>query len=228
SREKEKFIFLDRTADLAAELVLIENLLRAARTGRGIETARPVPEKVRCVERCVAKELEGRSVELVGARPRHHVHVRAWVPAVAGIIKRGLDLEFLKHVRVRNSKRHVEALNRASRPCSVNGDAVHRKSILAIEQAIHSHIGAALAESHGVANICYSARRHAQQARVVSGGQGQRSYCVRGYDGAYCRSGSLKRFDSRLDGDLFGLSTDFKTAVQHDRLGRSDPNSRCF
>ena len=119
-------------------------------------------------------------------------------------------------------------MNRAPRPRSVNGDAVHRKSILAIEEAIHSHIGAALAESHGVANICYSARRHAQQARVVSGGQGQRSYCVRGYDGAYCRSGCLKRFDSRLDGDLFGLSTDFKTAVQHDRLGRSDPNSRCF
>ena len=104
SRKKEEFVFLDRTAQLAAELVLIEDLLGTARTRCRVETARSVPEKVRCVEGCVPKELEGRSMEAVGTRPRHHIHVRAWVPAVAGIIKRGLDLKFLKHVRVRNSK----------------------------------------------------------------------------------------------------------------------------
>src|SRR5262249_42105286 len=155
-------------AELAAKLVLIKDLFGTAGTRRRIESTKTVPEKISRVERGISKELEGCSVKFVGAGFRHHVHIRAWVSPVAGIVEERLDLEFLKHVWVRNGKREIKTLNHISLTRSCDRHPVHREIVLVLEQAIDCDFRAAFAESHRVADAGNSACRHTQQTCVVS------------------------------------------------------------
>ena len=89
--EEERLVLLDGTAQRAAELVDAEG--RAGRIGR----RDLVGVGVR-VERLVAEELEGRAVEVVGARLGHHVDHRSARAPVFGGVGVAVDLELLHRV----------------------------------------------------------------------------------------------------------------------------------
>src|SRR5581483_6336874 len=88
--EQEEPVLLDRAAQVSTELILVENLSRAAGA---------VPKEIVGVEIGVAEELIRSAMETVRAGLGHHVHVGAGVAAVTGIVGGGLDLEFFECIR---------------------------------------------------------------------------------------------------------------------------------
>ncbi len=100
-------------------------------------------------------------MQRVGAALSHHVHVRAWVAPIAGVVERGLDLEFRKGVGIGDSHTHVEALYGAPGTRAGDGNSVHLKIVLVLQAAVDRAVPAAFAKPHGVAGIPYRARRHA-------------------------------------------------------------------
>ena len=87
-REGEELVSGERSAQRAAELVLLEPGLGLRRGG----------EEVLGLEGIVAVELPRRAVPRVGAGPRHHAHDRARVPSVLRVVGMGEDLELLDRV----------------------------------------------------------------------------------------------------------------------------------
>src|SRR5271166_6273541 len=85
--EEEDLVLLDWAAHRAADLVLIQSLPHAA--------AVAVVKKTIGVQRGIAEKLPGAPVKGVAAGPGEHVHIPTGVRAVAGVIRGGLDFEFL-------------------------------------------------------------------------------------------------------------------------------------
>ena len=145
--EEEKLVLLDRAAEHAAELVLVEHLpavLLDAVEHLGIFIA----EKLVGIEDGVAEKLKHVSVIIVGAGLGHHVGVGAHVPAVTGVEQRSLDLEFLNRVRVHQ--------DRCWAPCRIgqksagrgirNRHTVHGGAVLAEVGAVHGNVRGAFSK----------------------------------------------------------------------------------
>src|SRR5580704_14429169 len=90
----EYFVLLDRTAERTSVLILAQNLSQTAAVG--------VLKKAIGVEVFVTEELPKRAMKCVSTALGDHIHIRSWVPPEASIVGRGLDLELLERVRIRN------------------------------------------------------------------------------------------------------------------------------
>jgi hypothetical protein len=75
--EEEQLVLLNRAAERAAELVLLQNLLAAS--------AQRILEKAVGVEIFVAEELEQGSVKAIGAGLGDQIDVRARIAAITGV-----------------------------------------------------------------------------------------------------------------------------------------------
>ena len=147
AEECEQLVLDDRTAQDAAELVLIQDLLRCS---AGPIVA--IVEEGIGVENRVPQILKRRSVELIRSGFRNDVHIGAWIPPVAGVVGRGLNLELLEGVWTRYSDSGVQTRIIGGSTVGEIGDidAVHLEVVLAGVVAIHGHVLRTLAESCGV------------------------------------------------------------------------------
>ena len=96
SNEEKEFVFLHRTAKSPSKLALVQLQLRSARR---------IPEIVVGIQSGVPEEFKRAAVKTVGAGLGDDVDVGARIAAVASIVIRGLNLEFLDGVRIRGRKR---------------------------------------------------------------------------------------------------------------------------
>jgi len=97
----EYLVLLNRTAKRTSVLILPQNLSQTASVG--------VLKKAICVEVFVTEELPKRAMKCVSTALGDHIHIRSWVPPEASIVGRGLDLELLERVRIRNRDPAVDA-----------------------------------------------------------------------------------------------------------------------
>src|SRR5437870_985499 len=127
AEECEQLVLDDRAAQDAAELVLIQDLLRC---GAGPVVA--IVEEGIGVKNRVSEILKRRSMELIRSGFCNDVHICARIPPVAGVVGRGLNLELLEGVWTWYSDSGVQA--RVTRGSTVGeiGDihAVHLKIVL--------------------------------------------------------------------------------------------------
>src|SRR5439155_124355 len=155
----------DRTAQDAAELVLIQGLPRC---GAGPIVA--IVEEGIGVENRVSEILKRRSMELIRSGFCNDVHICARIPPVARVVGRGLNLELLEGVWTWYSDSGVQA--RITRGSTVGeiGDihAVHLKIVLAGVVAIHRHVLRPFAEGCGVVGGRIGPGRQGQNLSVVS------------------------------------------------------------
>src|SRR5204863_1441401 len=93
AEESEQLVLDDGTAQDAAELVLIQDLLRC-RAGPIVA----IVEEGIGVKNRVSQILKRCSVELIRSGFCNDVHIRARIPPVAGVVGRGLNLELLEGV----------------------------------------------------------------------------------------------------------------------------------
>src|SRR5262249_43675108 len=135
------------TANHSAELVLIQDLLRC---GAGPIVA--IVEKGVGVKNRVAQILKGRSVELIRSGFRNDIHVPAWIPPVAGVVSRRLNLELLEGIWTWYSNSGVQSrITRGSTVGKIGDiDAVHLEVVLAGVVAVHRHVLRTLTEGCGV------------------------------------------------------------------------------
>jgi len=108
AEECEQFVLDDRTAQDAAELILIQDLLRCS-----AGTIVTIVEEGIGVKNRVSQILKRRSMELIRSGFRNDVHIRAWIPPVAGVVCRGLNLELLKGIWTWYSNSGVQAASLA-------------------------------------------------------------------------------------------------------------------
>jgi hypothetical protein len=148
--EAEDPILQDWSADAAAELVLLQRGLRGGRTG----------EEIARLKLVVPIELPGRTVQLVGASLRDHVHDRAGVAAEFGAVRMRLDLEFLNGVRRR--AHHETRIERV-----VVAGAVEEKVVRLVPHAIDVEAGGDSAKSsrRGVSGRATQSRRGRDDTR---------------------------------------------------------------
>src|SRR5271154_5043908 len=128
------------------------------------------------------------------------VDVRAGVAAIAGVVRRGLDLEFFNGVRIGNSDARINAEVACA---SAVGDVVHSHSIhlevvLAGVISIYADILRAFAQSSGVFRGSAGARREAENFGVVAVGHGERVDLTTGDGGTERGTLGLERLDVAL------------------------------
>ena len=95
--KEEQFVFLDRAAEHASELVALEVVVG----GR---------EKVASIQVAIAEKLENVSMKRIGAGFGHGVHCSGGAPTLRSVLRAHAQPEFLE--RIRKRKRHVLA-----KPC---------------------------------------------------------------------------------------------------------------
>ena len=156
AEECEQLVLNDGTAQDAAELVLIQDLLRCS---AGPIVA--IVEEGIGVENRVSQILKRRSVELIRSGFCNDVHIRARIPSVARVVGRGLNLELLECVWTWYADSSVQT--RITRGSTVGeiGDihAVHLEVVLAGVVAIHGHILRTFAECCGIVGAGIGSRR---------------------------------------------------------------------
>ena len=143
------------------------------------------------------------------------------MPAVAGVVGGGLDLEFLNRIRIGNSDAGVNAAV-LRRPCIGgvdDGDAVHLVIVAAGIGAVHGDVLGALADRGGVVHAGVRAGRHGQELRVIAVAERKSGYLLRSDRGSQRGALGLQRFGRGFHGDLFGLRAYFERPVQLRRLG---------
>ena len=211
--EEEDLVLLDWSAHRTAHLILIQNLLHAA--------AVEIVKEAVGVQIGVAEKLPDAAVELIGARARNHVHVSAWMSAVAGVVSRGLDFEFLNRIGIGNSNAGVNAavLRRTRIGRVDDGDAVHLVIVIAGIGAIHGDVLRALADGGGVVHIGVRAGGHGQELRIIAVAEWKSGYLLRSDRGSERRALRLQCFSRGFDGDLLGLCAYLERPVQLLRLG---------
>ena len=101
-------------------------------------------------------------MEIIRSRPGNHIHIRAWIAAVAGVVARSLNLEFRNRIRIRHGKGAVQGSlgDAAETHVVVNRDAVLQVSVLACRASVYRHVRRALADGGGIADVGAHTRGH--------------------------------------------------------------------
>src|SRR5437867_9310965 len=216
AEECEQLVLDDRTAQNAAELVLIQDLLRCS---AGPIVA--VVEEGIGVKNRVSQIFKRRSMELIRSGFRNDVYIRAWIPPVAGVVGRGLNLELLEGVWAWYSDSGVQARIIGASTVGEIGDidAIHLEVVLAGVVAIHRHVLRTLAEGCGVVGGRIGSRRQGQNLRVVASAQWKLSDGLGAYSGPQRGRGRLQSFRLDFDRHLLALRADFQSPVEYLCLG---------
>ena len=122
----------DRAAQAAAKNVLLH--------GRTLLSC-AIQEKLVGVEYIVSEKFIEIPMKRTGTGLQYRIHVPAAVPALTGVIERGLDFKFLNDVRIRQG--HISRL----RNVVVSGaDAFDQVVVVVLALAVDDHAGIAASE----------------------------------------------------------------------------------
>ena len=135
-------------------------------------------------------------MELIASGLGDDVDVRAGIAAVARVVGRGLDLEFLNGIRIRDGDPDIDTGIRViAGPERVDdGGPVHHDVVLVQSGAVHGDIRRGLAERGRVAYSAGGSRFQTHNRGVVPGGQ--RLVAQRGaiHDSSQRRFGGFQEF----------------------------------
>ena len=141
--------------------------------------------------------------------------LRAGIAPVAGIEGRGLNLEFLHGIGVRNAEGGERAgfADAAGTLESRHGNAVHLVVVVGRGRAVHGNRLSTFSECRGgVIDGAVGARGKTEEVYVVAGGQGNLGDVV--YHRAHRAIAGLNGFDVRLNGDFLGLRAHGQGLIQ--------------
>ena len=163
--EEEETIFQDRSADRAAELILLH---RRTRVALGLQ------KDVVGVENIVAEKLPDGAVKLIGAGFRDDFNVGAGIASKASVVHGGLDFELLDGIGVGDGDATLlEKVPAAPAPEVIDVRAIHNKAVADIAGPIDIDVGGPTPELGGVINISRNPRGKSQYLGVVAFGEWQ-------------------------------------------------------
>src|SRR4051812_37106690 len=111
-------------------------------------------------------------MQLVAAGPGDDVDIRTGIAAVARVIRRSLDLEFLDRIWIRDRDPDIDTGIRviAGSEGVDDGGPVHHDVVLIQSSAVYGNIRRGLAEGGRVAHSTGGSRFQTHNRRVVPGG----------------------------------------------------------